>query len=423
MACKFTTFISLIKIFFLIFARQNLYFVCFYIMNIDFDWIAEHKNDDTSKLRLKYGKDHAFDILQIECLRKYSGKLGGLVDILGSFVFPSALAGEQSTSWALALYHAGLIKEGSLVADLTGGLGVDAFAMALTKKAKVTAVELAPETAEALKANSSNIDDFTVINADCRDLIHDWLQEGKRFDYVFIDPYRRAVDGSRVFALNDCEPDVVSLMPDLLKLAPTVIVKASPMLDIAHSLAELPQIHKIIVLGTSTECKELDFVCSPQDREAENLEAVTILGDTGINFAFTREQEQNAVADLGSPREGGFVFEPFPAVMKSGAFKLLSERFGLKKASANSHVWFADEVNPQAPGRWFQIREILPYMSKHIKRYAARIPKICVTTRNFDMDAAALKAKLKVKDGRGRLFATTLANGQKILITTEPIQA
>ncbi len=41
------------------------------------------------------------------------------------FIFPTLLSEEQCTSDMLAEFHASLIDEGTTVADLTGGLGID----------------------------------------------------------------------------------------------------------------------------------------------------------------------------------------------------------------------------------------------------------------------------------------------------------
>ncbi|MDO4319521.1 MAG: class I SAM-dependent methyltransferase [Bacteroidales bacterium] len=383
-----------------------------------FEWVEAHKDDDTARLRLKYGRERADEILQIECRRKYGAKLGDVLSERPMFVFATALSGEQSTSWRLAQFHAAMVAPGSHVADLTAGLGIDAYAM--SRHARVTAIERDPAVAGALRHNYADVASMTVIEADCRDFVRECIDKGETFDAVFIDPARRDAGGGRVFALDGCEPDVTAMMPDLLRMARKVIVKASPMLDITHTLGELPQAVTVIALGTTTECKELDIVCLT-DVTPVTIQAVTLGSDFEAAFSFSPADETMAGAKYAIPVAGDYVFDPYPAVMKSGAMRLLGQRYGLAKLAANTHLWTGKEAVDDFPGHRFVVEEVLPYASKHIKRYASRYPRVSLTTRNFDVAAPALKSKLGVVDGSDvRLFAVTAQDGSKLLVTCRP---
>lgn len=388
-----------------------------------FDWIDANKAEDPARLRLRHGASRADEIMQIESRRKHAAKLSATLGGDPMFVFPTALSGEQATGDRLAQWHGRLFSEGERVADLTAGLGIDAIAAAraVGPRGNVVAVERDPAVADALGWNSRLLPQLEVVNADCREVVKAWAADGIRFDTVFIDPARRAADGSRVFSLAQCEPDVVEMLPLLQKICSRLIIKASPMLDITHTVAQLSHVVEVICLGTPTECKELDIVCDfTADADTEPvIKAVTVGPDFESVFSFTRAEEAEATATFARPKAGEIVCDPYPAVMKAAPLKLLGSRFGLTKAAPNSHLWFATEPVDGFPGRCYRIKEILPYMSKHIKRYASAHPAIGVTTRNFDMSADALRAKLRVKDGKGRLFAVTLANGDKLLITCD----
>lgn len=388
-----------------------------------YSWISAHASEDPARLRLKYGRDRAQEILQIDCRRKYSAKLCDTLAADQEFIFPTALSGEQSTSDRLARFHAEMIPDGATVIDLTAGLGIDAMTMARLGADSVVAVERDAEVADALRHNSRNLNNFTVITGDCNEIARHLVTEGRHFDYAFIDPARRAGDGSRVFALSDCEPDVTAMLSTLRSLAGNLIVKASPMLDITDTAERLPGTVEVITLGTSTECKELDIRVDLDSETTDGyiIKAVTLGDGLESVFTFTRAEEASAIAEFGEPKAGDTVYEPYPAVMKAAPFKLLGERFGLKKAGPNTHLWFSDNEVPDFPGRALRVVEVLPYMSKHIKRYASRYPRVGVTTRNFDTGADALRAKLGVKDGPMRLFAITTFNSRKLMITCEPL--
>ena len=384
---------------------------------MDFDWINAHLGDDTSALRLKFGKEHADDILQIEMRRKHASKFSETLKNNPRFIFPTSLAAEQSTSDLLALYHASLLKPGCTVADLTSGMGIDAMAFSGVA-ARVVAVERDPVIADSLRANARSLSNLTVVNDDCRN----FLKSCCRFDVMFIDPARRNASGGRVYALADCEPDVVDLLPAVRQKSSSLIVKASPMLDITHSVGELaPYVARVITLGTTTECKELDLICDFNRSTANEplIQAVTLAPGFISEFSFYPSREAAAKARFGVPVEGNFIFDPFPAVMKAAPFRLLGEKFNLEKLGSNTHLWFADRPVEDFPGTVWRVVEVLPFMSKHIKRYASRFPKVSVTARNFDISSDALRSKLKVSDGPLRLFAVNAFDGRKLLITCE----
>ncbi|MGM9859789.1 MAG: hypothetical protein ACI31C_03440, partial [Muribaculaceae bacterium] len=168
------------------------------------------------------------------------------------------------------------------------------------------------------------------------------------------------------------------------------------------------------------ECKELDVVIDFGAEVAEPvISAVTLTGEGISRFYFTRSEEAATAPRYGLPEVGNYILEPYPAVMKAGAFRLLSARYGLQSISANTHLWHSDSVPANFPGRAFLITDIQEFASKSIRRYAASHPRVSVTVRNFDMSAEALRAKLRVRDGEERLFAIGTDEG-RLLVTATP---
>lgn len=395
-------------------------------LNSDFrQWIADHATDDPTRLRLKFGAARALEILQIEARRKYRGKLGEVFDILPDFVVPNTLSPEQSTSWPLAQFHVSLLEGAGTVADLTAGMGIDVLAFSRTGAA-VTAVEREPAIADALAHNFRDVPGVTAICADCRDFVREAEAAGHRFDCIFVDPARRADDGSRLYALAQCSPDVTELMPALLRLAPKVVVKASPMLDITHTLRSLPQATAIYAVGTATECKELVAVCSAGEPSPDPAVTAVTVADSvrRSDFTFTRREESDAEPRYAAPAPGHYIYDPYPAVMKAAPYSLLCSRFGLSLLAPNTRLWTSPRLFPDFPGHIFLVKDVQPYASRVIKRYASSWPRVSVTARNFDLDADGLRRKLGVRDGSDmRLFAVKGPDGSKLLITTTPLPA
>lgn len=370
-----------------------------------YDWVAAHSADDTSKLRFKYaGKtgdiDYTDAILQIDCRRKYARKLSATLAAAKQFYFPDTLSGEQSTSDLLASFHASLVSDADIVADMTAGLGIDCMHIA-SRAREVIAVERQEKLADALRHNADalGIGNIAVICADCRDYLKT-VTDGS-FSHVFIDPARRDDSGRRVYALSQCSPDVVAMLPDLRRVASTIIVKMSPMLDISAVLSELPGTSRIISLGTATECKELIAVITSDASSCPVVEAVTIRNDgSESRFAFTRPEEAEAPAPVyAMPAAGEYVYDPWPALMKAGAPKLICSRYGLRKPAPNTMVFFSDEKRDDFPGTAYEVVELITYESKNIKRLKKTYPVISVATRNFDISADALRSKLGIKEG------------------------
>lgn len=382
-------------------------------------FIDRNKDIDPYKLRLKYhGEDLAdFAILQIECRKKYAKKLYMTIG-RSNWLFPDSISGEQCTSDILADFHTSLINDSDSVVDLTAGLGIDCIHMA-SKASSVTAVEINPLKAEILAYNTGD-DNINVVCANCRDFVSDYT--GEKFDVAFIDPARRADDGSRVFSIADCSPNVVDMLSDIRRMAHRLIIKMSPMLDISHTASLLPCLSKIIVLGTTTECKELVAIVD-FDKESDNesngyiIEAVTICpGGTYRDLSFTWDENGSATPTFAIPDAGDYLYMPYPAVMKAAPYNLLSEKYNVSLLHANTHIYVSSAFNDAFPGTVMRIMEVLPYASSVIKRLNRKYKRLNITARNFSISAEALRKKLKVSDGgEVRLFAVTCFDDKEYL--------
>lgn len=345
--------------------------------------------------------------MQEECRERCSSKLSETLKCK-AFRFPTLLSAEQATSDALAALHADLIGRDDAVLDMTCGLGIDAFHIARVCKT-VTAIDIDCSVAEAARHNVSALG-LTNIEILCADSV-EWLKLNDRhFDVIFIDPARRAADGGRIFALSQCHPDVVSILPLLRERASKVIIKASPMLDVSRTLSELGGDADIIIYGAFGECKELTAIIPGS--------GIISVGD----FSFSIDQERRATVKFADINElNGFLYEPSASIMKAGSFKLLSERFKISKLDRNTHLYCADNLVDNFPGRRMKITAVYRMSNKSVRELSGIEADVAV--RNFPMSAEALRKKLKIKrggDGNIRLYGTTVS-GEKMLILTESL--
>ena len=218
-------------------------------------------------------------------------------------------------------------------------------------------------------------------------------------------------------ALQDCEPNLPGLLPALLKRSPHVIAKLSPMADIQMTLELLPGTTSVHVLSVRNECKELLFVV---EREADGREPLVRCINFGLDgmqsFSFTLEEERSAVL-VPAGQVGTYLYEPNASVLKAGAFKQIAVRTGVKKLQVNSHLYTADHLVSDFPGRRFRVDEVLSFTGKLCKGLSKTIPQANITVRNFPLSVEELRKRTKITDGgHVYLFATTLVDGEKVLV-------
>lgn len=372
------------------------------------------KGNDFNRLRLKYhgSPEKLWEILQAECRYKTASKLP---DTLANpeFIFPSLAVAEMATSDAVAEIHAGMINDNGTVLDMTCGLGIDAFHFA-RKASEVTAIELNKESYETACHNvkALGLGNVEILEGDSIE----WLAGNKRtFDTIFIDPARRDSAG-RHFALKECRPDVTASLGLLLERCDKLIIKCSPMVSIDAAIKELGVQCDVTLIGTRKECKEVVLIHT-KDIAGETARTIRSVTVGGAEFVFSSDDENSASAMFGKPKAGGYLYEPYPSVMKSGGYRTLSSRFNLDKLHPNTHLYYSESVIDGFPGCHLEIEEVIPFSKQHVRAFAKKYPKINVATRNFPLSAPELVKKLKVKEGGDMMvFGSTDCDSEKILI-------
>ncbi len=381
-------------------------------------FIREHLDDNPDQLLWKkneYPDDRVVvAVEQIQARENIKEKLPSWYACRDIF-YPSKLSTEQSSSETTAPYKARLATGNSLC-DLTGGLGVDTYFFS-RQIDKVTYVERDESYCEAARSNflalgATNIE---VIHADATTVASQVIA-----DTYYIDPARRTTDNKRVFALTDYAPNVLELKEALLRQGQRLIIKISPMADLSAVLQLLPETTDVHVVSVRNECKELLFVLGKTPAsQTVNIHTVNFTTDTEQYFSFLLEEEKDAQPRYTS-HIGSYLYEPNSSVLKSGAFKLVANRYGLEKLHPHSHLYTSDHLVADFPGRAFQVKEILDFSSKLLKQISRTIPKANITTRNFKLSVNEFRTRSKIKDGGTTyLFATTLNDGRAVIVRTE----
>lgn len=375
-------------------------------------FIEEHLNDDVRELALKYSNakvDMALALRQIEArqlLRKKVPSWSDNPDLL----FPPHLSVEQCSSEATAQYKASLLKGDSFV-DLTGGLGVDCYYISQGFK-KSDYVEMNPELCRIADHNYKVLGSEICVHNTTTDA---YLSQEKSIDFIYLDPARRDQHGRKTVSIADCTPNVIEFQDLMLQQAKKVMVKLSPMLDISKALKELRHVSEVHVVAVANECKELLFILEQGFEDEPEITCVNL--QTSQPVVKYRQSELHFVPLALSVLS--YLYEPNAALMKAGCFSLLSQRYDIQQLHPNSHLYTSQQLVQNFPGRIFTVESWAPYNKKVKQTLLADVEKASIATRNFPLSVAELRKSLKIADGdETYLFATTLANEQKVIIKT-----
>ena len=256
-----------------------------------------------------------------------------------------------------------------------------------------------------------------------------------RFALIYLDPARRGgrggsgggSNGRRLYDIADCEPNLLEILPLLLEKADRVLAKISPMADITRTLSQIPEIRELHVVAAAGEVKEILLLmealpesAQPATHPGENPAPKIVAVDGSIRFEFTPDEEPAAEVRY-ADSIGRYLFQPSKALRKAGAFRLLSERFGLAKLAPSTHLYTGDAPTPDFPGKTFEVTEILPWNNATIKALRQRFDRLDLTALNFPLDTDALRHRLSLPaGGPTHAFATTLSDRQKVLIVCQP---
>lgn len=354
-----------------------------------------------------------------DCRAKVEEKLPSWASVEG-LQFPSSLCLEQCSGEFAALHKAELAGRlcgpGFRIADLTGGLGVDDWAFS-RKASEVFYNERNCGLRQAVKRNFAllGVRGVQFHGFDISPRATDWVEAIEEFgpDIIYADPARRASTGQKVFRPEDCEPDVVQILPTLLRLTPLVLLKLSPMADIAV-LEKALRPSEIQVVGANGEVKELLCVVRREPSDHAIIKAVEEDGE----FAFTREEEALAQPLYGVP--GRYLLEPKAVILKAGAFRLCCSRWGLRKLAPSTHLYTSDTLPGTPLFKVFEVIGALPFSGASIKEAGRMYPHAEVSARNLPLKTDALRARLGIKPGPSggiHIFGCECPEGRSLIVT------
>ena len=352
----------------------------------------------------------------------------------------------------------------SRMTDLTGGFGVD-FSFTSCAFASATYVERNAQLCHMVEHNLPllGIDNAKVV---CADAV-DYLSTLDMQTMIFLDPARRDQHGAKTVMLADCTPDVVQLLPQLLKKSRFTMLKLSPMLDWHKAVEDLQgTVREVHIVSVGGECKELLLVLSEEieselkvfcaDLEAGGSGEAGLSGGSSSSSCSGLSSEPSFPRTPSSPsapshpstpslsaslfvyapgsscpapnsklktQNSKFLHEPNASIMKAGCFDELAAAYGVSPVSRNSHLFLSAEPVDGFPGRSFSIERVTTLNKRELRQALAGIEKANIATRNFPLSVAELRKRLKLKDGGDvYIFATTTAEDEHLLLISHKYQ-
>ena len=323
-----------------------------------------------------------------------------------NIVFPPNLNLEQASSQSTAEFKAENLN-GKKFLDLTCGFGIDAYFLS-QNFGEITLVEKNPELLDLVKHNWKILNKTaTFVN---ENLEHFLAKNSESFDVIYLDPARRDSEKNKKFLLEDLSPNLLEIQDQLLEISSQIIIKLSPLIDISYLISVLKNVAKIQIIAVRNEVKEL-IVFLEKARKGDDVEISCInLESDDAEFAFQFKEEKTAVSAFSEPQQ--FLYIPNNAVLKSGAFNLISQFFNGKKLHPNTHFYTSDKRIERFPGRILEINMI---DSKHIRKGE----KYNIISKNYPLSPDEIKKKYKILDGGNCYLIFTQTQNRKIILKSQ----
>ncbi len=361
--------------------------------------LAEHLHDDVQQLALQRNRypqlsdtDFRFLLQQVEGWQRTKNKLPTFAQTT-DWWYPVRLSCEQCSSEATARYKATLIAPYAynVLIDLTAGYGVDTFFMS-EHISEAHYVERNAELCAIAKHNFSLYrPHIQVHNTTAEEFFTSILStfNTQSSVLIYLDPARRSQSGGKVFRIEDCEPNVIEILPTLRKYASAIMIKFSPMLDISAAMQSLGNKWDVHVVALHNEVKEVLFITGQS-----TIHAVNIDHDNTTCFTFTQSEEKAAQCTMANTIDK-YIYEPNASIIKAGAYRLVGKRHDLNKLDTNTHLYTSNNLLPDFPGRVWKV------IDTHITKPSAlnQKYKYSILSRNYPLSPEQIRKKYKLQDG------------------------
>jgi SAM-dependent methyltransferase len=308
---------------------------------------------------------------------------------------------EQCSSLATARFKASLVN--GRILDLCCGLAVDAIAMAQAG-CSVTAHELDTDLARLVRHNAAKLTvDLTLLERDSMQALTDYHAEA--FDWIYADPDRRAggrTRDQRALSLAECSPQLDTHLEALARVAPRMLIKLPPGLDLASLQREMPSCQRVLFISHGGECREALAVCDHHAaaRHHAVTEAVILNDDGSVRYALA--DDRRPVPSAVPP--AAWLYEPDPALLRAHALAALANAHGLHPLHPDVSVLTAAQRAPDFPGRVSRVIDHGRYEPKRLRKHLKQlgITTAQIARRHFPYPPDTIAKQLRIGSSGSR---------------------
>jgi hypothetical protein len=313
---------------------------------------------------------------------------------------------EQATRTSVAAHRAARFTALGVrrVADLCGGIGGDAIALARAG-VKVLAVDRSPLTCAVANANARALGLEELIEVRCADVTE--VDTGA-YDAVFVDPARRGGRG-RIFDPEAYSPPL-SWAVAAARKAPYAALKIAP--GIPHEA--VPEEAEAEWVSDRGDVKEavLWFGTAPGARRATLLPAGTSLVGEGL--------QDPAVRPVGR-----YLYEPDGAVIRAHLVADIARTLGGGLIDETIAYITADELRPTPYATPYEITDVLPFNLKRLKALLRerRVGTAVIKKRGSAVEPEELRKRLRLEGVNTCVIVLTRVAGAPMMLLGNPAQA
>ncbi|MGV9220057.1 class I SAM-dependent methyltransferase [Arcanobacterium canis] len=293
---------------------------------------------------------------------------------------------EQSTRLRVSAHHAKRFRDVGIRSILDVGCGIGGDSLAFSGLGMdVTAIDISPDAAAAASFNLAQFPTTKVYRGDAFSL--DLPSFGT--DAVWLDPARRA-NGKRLTSPDQWMPSLSAAI-SIARMFRAAGIKVAPGIDYQH----LPQDSRVTWISDGGELVEaviwLGELAEQPGREALVLSDDVQTWDPHVDDP-TRE------APMLPPQElGEYLYEPDPAIIRSGSVASLADHLGLAPVSHAIAYLTGGKVSSGFLS-CFRVLDVLPFDVKALRRAFTQrdIGRVEIKKRGTDVVPETLRKKLKL---------------------------
>lgn len=309
---------------------------------------------------------------------------------------------EQSSGSAAAAWRAGRFPAGVVVYDLCCGIGGDT--MALAARGDVVAVDSSPACTVCARANS-NRGAVGQVSVACADVL------GLRFGdgYVTLDPGRR-VSGRRVRDGDDYQPGLGSCV-EIATASRGGAIKVSPAISDDAISATGARCEFVSVDGECRECVMWFGEVGPE------LSRSAVLLPERLVVEATAEVPPPAV-----PREGGWIHEPDPAIIRAHAVARVAAELRAGLIAPGVAYLAGDEPSTRPFAVSYRVLALLPLSIKQVRDACVSlgVRPVAVKRRGLPFEPSDVEPRLRLPSGRPAVIILFPAGRRPMAAIVEP---